>query len=89
MDVFFLALGIVGSLCCLSMYFLLEQGRIGADSPLFYLINGVGGVLVVISVAADFDKGDVGAILQDTVWATISLMGLVKTLRARAKREGA
>jgi len=74
-------LGLLGAACVLSMYAMLESGRMSSSDPRFYMVNGVGALLVAISIAADYDSADVGGIVVEAVWVVISVFGIVKYLR--------
>lgn len=63
MELIFTIMGILGSACCVGAYFLLEQGKISAEKPTYYILNGVGAALVLIGAFYSFDGGDMGAIL--------------------------
>jgi hypothetical protein len=68
--------GIVGALCCVGMYAAVSIGRISADKPAFYAVNGVGSLFILSGAAHNFDIGDAGAIGQELIWAIISLFGM-------------
>lgn len=72
------AMGIVGALCCVAMYAAVSIGRIAASEPLFYLVNGIGAVLVMASAAREFDAGDLGTIAQELIWAAVSGVGATR-----------
>jgi len=57
------------------MYAAVSFGKVSAERPLFYLVNGVGAGLVLIGAAHKFDLGDLGTIGQELIWAAISLIG--------------
>jgi hypothetical protein len=75
------ALGVVGSGCALLMYWLLEQGKITAKTPIFYSVNALGSILVLCSTGSRYDSGDLGTLILESVWTIISIMGLIKALR--------
>lgn len=77
--------GIVGAVCCVAMYAAVSFGKINAEKPLFFLVNGVGAGLILIGAAQEFDIGDLGTIAQELIWAAISLYGAA---RAYAKTPG-
>ena len=56
--------GIVGTALCLGMYSAGSTGRIIAERPLFYLVNGLGAALVLVGAAHELDIGDLGTISQ-------------------------
>lgn len=70
--------GIVGAVCCVAMYAAVSFGKIDADKPLFFLVNGVGAGLILIGAAQEFDIGDLGTVGQELIWAAISLYGAAR-----------
>ena len=70
--------GIAGALCCVGMYAAVSIGRISAEKPTFFVINGIGSILILIGCIQEFDIGDVGSIGQELIWAMISAAGLVR-----------
>jgi hypothetical protein len=72
--------GIAGSLLILGSYLLLQLGRIRPDQLVWPTLNGAGALLVLLSLAVDFN---LGAFLLELSWLGISLVGLVRVLRAR------
>ena len=72
--------GIVGAGCCVGMYAAVSFGKVSADKPFFYMINGLGASLVLVSAAHQFDVGDLGTIGQELIWAAISLAGGMRAL---------
>lgn len=67
--------GILGAICCVGMYAAVSWGKVSADRPAFFLVNGVGAVLVLIGASQEFDIGDIGTIGQELIWAAISFAG--------------
>ena len=70
--------GIVGAICCVGMYAAVSTGRISAERPQFFLVNGIGAGLILVGAAHEFDVGDLGTIGQELIWAAISLYGGVR-----------
>lgn len=70
--------GIVGAVCCVAMYAAVSFGKIDADKPLFFLVNGIGAGLILIGAAQEFDLGDLGTVGQELIWAAISLYGAAR-----------
>ena len=60
------------------MYAAVSFGKINAEKPLFFLVNGVGAGLILIGAAQEFDIGDLGTIAQELIWAAISLYGAAR-----------
>jgi len=74
-------LGLVGAAIIVSMYVLLEAEKISSRSAKYYAFNATGALLIMVSIAADFDAGDLGGVAVEVMWLGVSLMGLVKALR--------
>lgn len=70
--------GILGAFCCVAMYAAVSMGKISAEKPAFFIVNGVGAVLVLVGAAQEFDLGDAGTIGQELIWAVISLAGAAR-----------
>jgi hypothetical protein len=83
MDFLFTIFGVLGSVCCVGAYFLLEQGKLSAEKPTYYILNGLGASLVLIGALYSFDGGDLGAVIQELCWVAISAMGLFKILKVK------
>lgn len=77
----YVLLGVVASLIILTSYILLEMGRFTTNTPLFYLLNMVGSICLVVTISNQFDSADTGAIFMECAWLLISLKGLIRTLR--------
>lgn len=71
--------GILGASCCVGMYAAVSFGQVSAERPLYFAVNGVGAVLILIGAAHQFDVGDLGTIGQELIWAAISLLGAMRT----------
>lgn len=67
--------GMIGALLCVGMYAAVSMGRVSAEKPAFYAVNGIGSVLILSGAAHSFDVGDVGTIGQELIWAIISVVG--------------
>jgi|GEM_PF-3820298 len=80
-NLIFFVLGLVGAGCCVYMFWAIEQERVDGNSLKYYIINGIGGFLILISVLHDFDGGDMGSVAVEGAWVVISLMGIFKLLR--------
>jgi hypothetical protein len=83
MDLLFSIMGMIGSVCGVSMYFLLEQDKVTENQYVYYIVNGIGAVLVLIAVNHAFDIGDIGASLQELCWALISIIGTYRVFKMR------
>ena len=85
MELFYAFSGMLGALCCVGMYAAVSVGRVSAERPLFFIINGVGALLVMLGAWHSFDLGDLGTISQELTWAMVSVVGAVRAQRARAR----
>lgn len=70
--------GMAGAACCVGMYAAVSLGRVSADKPMFFVVNAVGAVLVLLGASHRFDWGDAGTVGQELVWAIISLIGATR-----------
>ena len=75
------ALGLIGALVITGTYVALERENISSRSAKYYALNATGAVLIMVSIAADFDAGDLGGVAVEVMWLGVSLMGLMKALR--------
>lgn len=73
-------IGLIGAACPVIMYYLLEQEKVNPKSLLFFGVNGIGSVLIITASIGEFDWGDIGAVLMETAWFIISLMGIYKIM---------
>lgn len=80
-------LGILGAGLCIVAYFMIEREIISSQNWPYYLMNGLGGLFVLIAVIFSYDGGDLGAIIQEACWVIISLMGLRKIHKANFTRK--
>jgi hypothetical protein len=83
METFYSLIGLAGAACCVGMYAAVSFGKIDADKPLFFIVNGIGAVLILLGAWTEFDPGDLGTIAQEAIWAVISLAGAARALRRR------
>lgn len=77
----FMIIGLIGSAVLVAAYWMLQDGRLTSDSPKFYAANGIGALMLAISIGANYDSGDLGGIIVECIWIGISVMGLVKYFR--------
>lgn len=78
MEMFLSICGIIGAACCVGMYAAVSLGRVSAEKPLFFIVNALGAVLVLVGASHQFDIGDTGSVGQELIWAGISLAGAVR-----------
>lgn len=72
--------GNLGVVCVLGSYFLLQTGRLRADTVAYGVINATGAVLIGISLLYDFN---LSSMIIEIAWFTISVFGIVRVLRLR------
>lgn len=70
--------GMVGAACCVGMYAAVSWGKVSADKPVFFVVNGLGALLVLVGASQQFDMGDAGTVGQELIWAVISFAGGVR-----------
>lgn len=85
MELLYAVSGVLGALCCVGMYAAVSVGRVSAERPLFFILNGVGALLVMLGAWHSFDLGDLGTISQELTWAMVSVIGAVRARRTRAR----
>ena len=72
--------GLAGVALVVVMYVLLQTGRTSAARPSFSIGNAAGSVLILYSLAFDFNFS---AALIEVFWLLISLYGIWRALRMR------
>lgn len=82
-----MVIGIVGAVICVIAYMLIILERIDPKGVAYCALNGVGGVCLLISIAAEYDVGDTGGLLVEVCWIIISIYGIVKAQK-RDKQNG-
>lgn len=75
MEMFLSMSGLIGAACCVGMYAAVSLGRLSAERPVFFAVNGVGSVLILLGAAHQFDLGDMGTVGQELIWAAVSMVG--------------
>jgi hypothetical protein len=81
MDTIFTITGLIGAACCVGMYAGVSFGRMDADRPSFFIVNGLGALLITISAMHDFDMGDLGSVSEEIIWTLMSVIGAVRAWR--------
>ena len=74
--------GMVGMAMVVYAYLALERGWLGQRDIRLYAVNLVGSVLLLLSLLIHFN---LGSIIIEIFWISISLSGMVKGLRAKSK----
>jgi hypothetical protein len=87
MDIFMMLLGVVGTLCIVSMYLAIQIEKISVNNPAYSWINLFGAVFLLTSIAYDFDSADVGGVLIEAIWIFVSLYGLFKFYIKKEKND--
>lgn len=72
-------LGTIGVALIIIMYLLLQSGRMTTDNLQFSIWNAVGSVLILISLAYEFN---LSAALVEGFWLLISIYGFIRAKRA-------
>ena len=71
-------LGNVGVIMVLVSYLLLQLQRLSATGPPYLLANGLGALLILISLVNEFN---LSAFVIEAAWLLISVYGLIRCLR--------
>ena len=72
--------GNLGVLCVLGTYFSLQTGRIALQGLAYSLINGIGALLIMVSLFYNFNLSSFAI---EVVWLLISIYGIGNYLRKR------
>ena len=70
-------LGIIGVAFILIAYLLLQLERMSATGPSYLLANGLGSLLILVSLVNEFN---LSAFVVEATWFLISLFGLMRCL---------
>lgn len=74
--------GTVGVSMIVVSYSLLQARKVSSDNPTFYVVNGIGAALILLSLTVEFNFS---AVIMEGFWLLISLVGIWRTLRARRR----
>ncbi len=74
------SVGLVGVALIVGTYFLSQAGRMATDRPLYPALNGVGAILILVSLHA---TPNLASIVIEAFWLAISVFGLVRALKAQ------
>ena len=80
------AVGIVGVGLILLAYALLQAGKVAGDALSCQLLNLFGALAVLVSLFYEFN---LSAVLMECAWVLVSLYGIARGLRARARTKSA
>jgi hypothetical protein len=75
-------IGGIGVAILMVTFLLLQIGRIESNTLLYSLLNALGAGLITVSLLFDFN---LSAFIMEVFWILISLVGVVRTLRMRAR----
>ena len=78
--------GNLGVVVVLVTYLLLQMDRMVATSLTYSITNAIGAVLILISLAQDFN---LSAVIIESVWLTISIFGMARTIVMRRNASAA
>jgi paired small multidrug resistance pump len=73
--------GIAGAIAILIAYVLLQADKLSADGLLYSLLNFVGALLILFSLA---NAWNMTAVFIESIWCAISLFGIFKWYRRKA-----
>lgn len=71
-------IGNIGVALILIAYLLLQLKRIKSEQLLYSLMNGIGAILIIISLYFDFN---LSAFIIEFFWLLISIFGIFKTIK--------
>lgn len=76
------ALGMIGVLFVLGAYAALQFRKLDPHGAPFCALNAIGAGLIVLSLLFDFN---LSAFAMEMAWVSISVFGLVRAMRSKAK----
>ncbi len=82
MDIFQL-IGLLGMICIVAAYFLLQIGRINSETLAYQTINLIGAILLIISLLEHFN---LGSFLIEVFWIFITFFGFYKIYKKRSAK---
>nr|WP_314889181.1 hypothetical protein [uncultured Campylobacter sp.] len=82
MDIFQL-IGLLGMICIVAAYFLLQIGRINSETLVYQTINLIGAILLIISLLEHFN---LGSFLIEVFWIFITFFGFYKIYKKRSAK---
>ncbi|WP_164503504.1 CBU_0592 family membrane protein [Pleionea sediminis] len=74
------AIGALGSLLIIGAFFFLQIEKIKSDSMSYSILNGLGAVLVLISVFYSFN---LAALILQLFWLAISAIGIIRVVKKK------
>ena len=79
------ASGMLGAACCVGMFAAVTFEKVQAEQLSFFIVNGIGSILILVGSAHEFDAG---AVAQELIWALVSFLGALRALRRNATPGG-
>ncbi len=80
MSIFIEIIGYIGTLLCISVYFLNVRGRLDASSPYYLAANIVGGIFLVINSVYHWA---LPSAIENSIWALVAFIGLLKVSKSK------
>lgn len=75
-------IGTIGVALIVISYGLLQAEKISSKDPRYYLANGVGAALILLSLVVEFN---LSAFVMEAFWLLISLIGVWRALKSRRR----
>ena len=76
-------IGNIGVVMLMITYLMLQLNKLRSDSLAYSLLNAVGATLIVLSLLVNFN---LSALLMEVFWVLISLLGIYRYFRLKARR---
>jgi hypothetical protein len=73
-------IGNIGVALILVAYLMLQAKKISSEKYLYSLMNGIGALLIIVSLIFDFN---LSAFIIEFFWFLISIYGLIKTFNSK------
>lgn len=74
-DILFNAVGFLGAIIVLVAYFMLEKGRLKSYDFAYPVLNGIGSLLIIISL---MNNWNLASFLVNSAWVVISIYGIIR-----------
>ncbi len=75
------AISIIGMVCVVFAYLAVERNWLDNKDVKFYIVNLVGGILLLISLLINFN---LGSFIIEVFWIIISVMGIINHYKEKA-----
>ncbi len=76
-------IGTSGAITLVAAYFIMQKNIIAGDSIAYNLLNGVGALLIMISLTHDFN---LTAMVMEIAWLAISLYGIFHAIKRKRRQ---